>query len=905
MANDKVKQIQVGSSTYDIEPANSAGLSSSDITGALGYTPGTYSKPSGGIPSSDVAFNYAGSSSKGGAATSASKLTNTSKIGDTNKPVYFSANGVPVAISYEVNKTVPSTAVFTDTTYTAGTGLTLSGTTFNHTNSITAYTGTPSLMLLQHDAQGHITEDVKVGLSDGLKLSNSNNIVHSNAVTAQATQALYPIKIDSQGHISAYGTAVTSLPASDVYSWAKASTKPTYTYSEVGAASSDIYPNDSGDIKTKNRISLKGYTGSNSTIWYYKLLRLPADNSGNYASAIINGRIGGWVSDNMSSLYCLVWNRNGIGLALLDIGGTGPMSSIFGICDLVVYKNSDNTADVYIKCKQYFTFDFDVELFQSGASFLYDGTYITTEPSGTLGGAASTSTSRLQLEQGVLKVNGTAVSLSTHNHDSVYVKYSAAQTLTTEQKTQARSNIGAGTSSFSGSYNDLSDKPSIPAAQVNSDWNSTTGVSKILNKPTSYTPSSHTHGNINNSGQITVTESTTSNVKHIAVTTDDSGTVKKMAPTLVRSAIGAGTSNFSGNYNDLTNKPTIPAAQIQSDWSQTVTTSLDYIKNKPTSYTPSAHATTTTTYGVGTASSGSGASAVAGQYGHVMLIKGDLNGVTYTDGKAAASSHTHSQYIIGLTSSNVEPVGSITYVASITNTSASASGTTVAVTGIDGGSGGFTPTSKYIRLTGSAGFSSSVTRYAKVVDGTALTSKVDKYLKFTAGTTPVSSSSFSGSATTALVTDLTATVTGSTLELSVVHGTYTPQGSITHTRGTAPGLTSTTTSTGAIAYVESASSGNTGVKFQTCTSASGTYSDATYLTYVQSVSGTGSIKLQTGTSPTTTSSNWTNVGTTGTVFIESATHEHISASVATTATVVTGVTGGTTEASTKYLKGSN
>ena len=36
----------------------------------------------------------------------------------------------------------------------------------------------------------------------------------------------------------------------------------------------------------------------------------------------------------------------------------------------------------------------------------------------------------------------------------------------------------------SGSYNDLSDKPSIPAAQVNSDWNSSSGVSQILNKPT-------------------------------------------------------------------------------------------------------------------------------------------------------------------------------------------------------------------------------------------------------------------------------------------------------------------------------------------------------------------------------------------------------------------------------------
>lgn len=41
-----------------------------------------------------------------------------------------------------------------------------------------------------------------------------------------------------------------------------------------------------------------------------------------------------------------------------------------------------------------------------------------------------------------------------------------AQTLTEEQKTQARANIGAGTSNFSGSYNDLTHKPNIPAASV-------------------------------------------------------------------------------------------------------------------------------------------------------------------------------------------------------------------------------------------------------------------------------------------------------------------------------------------------------------------------------------------------------------------------------------------------------
>jgi hypothetical protein len=37
---------------------------------------------------------------------------------------------------------------------------------------------------------------------------------------------------------------------------------------------------------------------------------------------------------------------------------------------------------------------------------------------------------------------------------------------------------------FSGAYADLTGKPTIPAAQVNSDWNAISGVAQILNKPT-------------------------------------------------------------------------------------------------------------------------------------------------------------------------------------------------------------------------------------------------------------------------------------------------------------------------------------------------------------------------------------------------------------------------------------
>lgn len=59
---------------------------------------------------------YAGSSSAGGAAISADKLN--TDAGSATQPVYF-VNGIPVATTHSLNKTVPADAVFTDTTYTS------------------------------------------------------------------------------------------------------------------------------------------------------------------------------------------------------------------------------------------------------------------------------------------------------------------------------------------------------------------------------------------------------------------------------------------------------------------------------------------------------------------------------------------------------------------------------------------------------------------------------------------------------------------------------------------------------------------------------------------------------------------------------------------------------------------
>ncbi len=91
---------------------------------------------------------------------------------------------------------------------------------------------------------------------------------------------------------------------------------------------------------------------------------------------------------------------------------------------------------------------------------------------------------------------------------------------------------GSGTSGqflkSTGSSVDWEDFPSIPAAQVNADWNATSGVAQISNKPTLAT---------------------------VAI---------------------------SGSYNDLLNQPTIPAGQVQVDWNENQTGSLRYILNKPT-----------------------------------------------------------------------------------------------------------------------------------------------------------------------------------------------------------------------------------------------------------------------------------------------------------------------------------
>lgn len=146
----------------------------------------------------------------------------------------------------------------------------------------------------------------------------------------------------------------------------------------------------------------------------------------------------------------------------------------------------------------------------------------------------------------------------------------------------------------SGDYDDLDNKPTIPDPQVQADWteSDSTKASYIKNKPSMPSAQIQSDWNQTNSSEVdyiknkptipTKTSDLTNDSGFIATETDPIFTASP-AHGISAADITAwnGKSDFSGSYNDLTDKPTIPAAQIQSDWNQGDNTSLDYIKNKP------------------------------------------------------------------------------------------------------------------------------------------------------------------------------------------------------------------------------------------------------------------------------------------------------------------------------------
>lgn len=127
---------------------------------------------------------YAGAATAGGSATSAAKL-DTASAGSTTQPVYF-ANGVPTSTTYSLGKSVPSDALFTDTT--VGSGIVLTGYTPespSKTDTIVA-TDTVNAAIKKLDERSRVDENnISKYVSEIVTVDLGNLTFH------QSSQGLY------------------------------------------------------------------------------------------------------------------------------------------------------------------------------------------------------------------------------------------------------------------------------------------------------------------------------------------------------------------------------------------------------------------------------------------------------------------------------------------------------------------------------------------------------------------------------------------------------------------------------------------------------------------------------------------------------------------------------------------
>lgn len=144
--------------------------------------------------------------------------------------------------------------------------------------------------------------------------------------------------------------------------------------------------------------------------------------------------------------------------------------------------------------------------------------------------------------------DGTITSTAVSSATGVLV-YDSNNKIQRATAANARSIIGAGTSNlalgetsstayygdkgkvaydFALAHNKVTHAPADAQKNVQSDWNATSGDALILNKPTSMTPKSHTHGNIANDGSLSTASMVVVTDANKKITTDSNVSVTEL-----------------------------------------------------------------------------------------------------------------------------------------------------------------------------------------------------------------------------------------------------------------------------------------------------------------------------------------------------------------------------------------
>ena len=164
-------------------------------------------------------------------------------------------------------------------------------------------------------------------------------------------------------------------------------------------------------------------------------------------------------------------------------GGLTSQSEIYDLEDQIAAIVPEVIGDEYYTAEEVDEKIAEIPTFDPTNYYTKSQLYTKTETNGLLSAKANTSALSTVAFSGSytdLTNKPTIPDVSNYYTKSeTYNQTEVNNLLSTKADTSSLSTVAT-----SGSYNDLLNKPTIPAAQVNSDWNANSGVAQILNKPT-------------------------------------------------------------------------------------------------------------------------------------------------------------------------------------------------------------------------------------------------------------------------------------------------------------------------------------------------------------------------------------------------------------------------------------
>lgn len=293
-----------------------------------------------------------------------------------------------------------------------------------------------------------IEEGANKTVVDAALSDTSTNSVQNKVIDAALAGKANTSHIHTKSEITDFPT---SLPASDVSEWAKAATKPTYTASEVGADAS-------GSANTA-LTAAKAYTDTE-------------------IAGLINGAP--TTLDTLGEIATAMSENQSVVEALNSAIGTKA-----NVSDLTTH--TENTSNPHSVTKAQVGLGNVPNVSTNNQTPTYSDT--TTFETLTSGEKISVALGKIKLAITNLinhianKSNPHGVTKSQIGLGNVgnfkAVSTVAGQGLTEDEKANARTNIGVGTSSFSGDYNDLSNKPVVDTALSSTSTN--TVQNKVVN----------------------------------------------------------------------------------------------------------------------------------------------------------------------------------------------------------------------------------------------------------------------------------------------------------------------------------------------------------------------------------------------------------------------------------------